>query len=337
MLLHKKAFYNLLKFNLKKIESGQIQIADLEPWQVENYREIPTDELFARLEVLDIHLSLKEFLAKANVFESPEELVEKIVKQKDVFAHDRLFLICFELWRRLLPEKRVLSIFCDELDHQIESLEESQDIDLEPLHDALASLQQLVEEYQDQGVEPRESLQLIQTFSAQNLETFFYDFILAQIRANQTEYASDLLEGFKKCFTHTLWFDYLEARLAILEEPEKGFKKLERLIFKIQQEPHLDLMLEILYFLAESGNHSLFHDLAIKTFPLLKIEADLQELMDTCLIHYEHLDVKEPLEALSLLFQQRKDLPINMPLQPTDPGLKALRRILEQRLQLASD
>lgn len=337
MLLHKKAFYNLLRLNQHKIESGMINITDLEPWQVENYRKIPTDELLERLRVLGKPMNSEEFIAQADQYESPEELVEKIAKEKDPFDQDRLFLIFFELWRRLLPEKRVMSIFCDELDFQISYFLEKKDPSYSSLQDALTYLQEIIEDNKDQGVEKKEAFQIIQMFCAHNLETFFYDYILSLILADEKQYAAELLESFKQCFQHTFWFEYLAARLAILEDPEDGYKQLERLINKMKREPHLDLALDILYFLGESGNQSLFHDLAIKTLPLLKIEADFQELMDACFIHYNHLELKQQGDAIAEILNKRQDLPIDMPIQPSDGDVKALRRILDQRLQLASD
>ena len=54
MFLQRKAIYNLLQINLPRIESGELKVAELQPWQTENYRKKSTDMLIEDLHDLGI-------------------------------------------------------------------------------------------------------------------------------------------------------------------------------------------------------------------------------------------------------------------------------------------
>lgn len=334
-MLHKKAFYNLLKLNAKRIESGELKIADIEPWQTANYRDFSLNELFSSLK--DLGLELLDFERQAERYDSPEEMIKQIAKEKEPLEQDRLFLLIFELWRRLLPEKRALSIFCDELDYQISLFIQGQTHSFETLQDTLAYLQQIIAEHADKGFSPKRTFLSLQTFCAYNLESFLFDYILNQIETDNQKYASELLEGFKGCFQRPLWFDYLMARAEILDDLEEGYSKLETVIAKVNKEKSLELSLEILYFLAESGNPTLFHDLAIKIFPLLQTEEDFREFSEICFIHYEHLDYRQAMESIAEIAYKRRHILPMTPLPDSEADLQELRRVLTKRFQLASE
>ena len=116
MQLRDIALYNLLKINW--LEDPSI---DVEAWQVEDYRKISYEELFERLEKLGISLTQESFFIYSENVSTPEQLLEFLwIHDDEAKEYDQAYLIIFELWRRLLPEKQSLSIFCDELDYRIE-------------------------------------------------------------------------------------------------------------------------------------------------------------------------------------------------------------------------
>lgn len=332
MLLQRKALYNLLQINLTQIESGDLKVGNLKKWQVDNYREKTSEELFRQLNSLGIALNVQNFEAYSKNFESPEEMVERSAKEREPLEQDEIFLILFELWRRFFPEKRTLSIFCDELDYQMVAY------DLEKpsqIADTLADLQQLLEEYVDQKLEPRQAFQLIQMYCANDLESFLFDYILNEIESGNQSYATELLDGFKRFVKGTEWFDYLTARAELVSDPVEGFEHLERMVHQIHAETSLDLVEEILFFLANSGNHSLFYTLAKKTIPSLKCEKDFQEFLEACYAHYDYLELKQPSLAIAFLYHSRCNIPTETPLSPSDPGLMEMRAILDQKLHFA--
>jgi hypothetical protein len=334
MLLQRKALYNLIQLNLNRIESGEVKAGRLQNWQIANYREKTSEALFQELNVLGIKLSSEDFELFSKSMESPEEMVEVLAKEREPLQKDQIFLVLFELWRRYFPEKRTISIFCDELDYQMTAF------DLEKpneICDALNYLQQLLEEQVDQGLEPRVAIQLIQTYCANDIESFLFDFILNEIEEGNQKYAEDLLDGFKPFIHGKIWFDYLNARAEIFDDPVEGYELLEKIVAQIQLGVPLDLVEEILFFLANSGNHTLFYTLAKKTLPLLTTEGEFHDFLEACYAHYDYLELKQPALAIAFLFHSRNHLPADTPLAQEDPGLIEMRTILEQKLHFAEE
>lgn len=326
MFLQRKALYNLLQINLPRIESGELKVGDLQPWQTENYRQQPTDRLLERLGNLGISFGNGEFTAYADTFDEPEEMLDALAKERDPLEQDQVFLLIFELWRRHFPEKRTLSIFCDELDYQMTQYDLGHESEIA---DTLEYLLQILEENVDKGLNPFDVMQTLQTYCANEIESFLFDYILTQVEEGNRDYASELLDGFYPYIKETIWFDYLKARIEHLNDPEIGCRLFEKLTVRVGAGTSIDLVEEILYFLADSGNHSLFYDLAVKMFDLMKVEDDFREFLEICYIHYDHMELREPGLVLSEIFHRRKPLASDTPLDPNDPDLQKVRSILE--------
>lgn len=331
MFLQRKALYNLLQINLPRIKSGELNIADLQPWQTENYREQSTEDLIGRLQGLGVSLGNGDFVLYAERFDEPEEMLEMIAGDLEPLEKDKIFLLIFELWRRLFPEKRTLSIFCDELDYQMTQYDLGHESEIA---DTLEYLLQILEENVDKGLDPIQTLQTIQTYCANDIESFLFDFILQQIEEGDRKYAFELVEGFYCYVRDPIWFDYLKARIDFLEDPEEGCKCFEKIIAQTNENTSIDLVEEILYFLADTGNHFLFYDLAQKMIGLMKVEADFREFLEICYLHYDHLDLKEPGYVLSEIYHKRKEIGPDEPLESTDPDVKTVRSVLDQKLHL---
>ncbi len=331
MFLQRKAQYNLLQINLPRIESGELQVADLQPWQTENYREKSTDKLLEQLSQLGISFGNGDFSIYANQFEEPEELLDVVAAERDPLEKDRIFLLVFELWRRYFPEKRTISIFCDELDYQMTQHDLGHESDIE---DILDYLQQILEENADKGLDPQEVFQTLQTYCANEIDSFLFDYALAQIEEGDHAYASELIEGFYPYIKDSIWFDYLKARIDFVDDPEEGSAEFEHVVDQVTNETRIDLVEEMLYFLADTGNHSLFYTLALKMFELMQVEEDFREFLEICYIHYDHLELKEPGFLLSEIFHRRNEIEPDASLDPYDADLKTVRAILDQKLHL---
>jgi hypothetical protein len=113
------ALYNLIRMNW--LEDPTLPV---EPWQVEDYRLLPDEEIYSRLEKLGISIDQARFIEYALHFTSPEEMTETLWVDEELDNFDQAYLLIFELWRRFLPEKQSLSIFCDELDYLIDRYDE---------------------------------------------------------------------------------------------------------------------------------------------------------------------------------------------------------------------
>jgi hypothetical protein len=334
LLLQRKALYNLIQLNLARIEAGELKIGNLQTWQIANYRDTPAEELFLQLNALGVSFGKEHFELFGKKFEAPEEMVENLAKEREPLEQDQIFLILFELWRRFFPEKRSISIFCDELDYQMTAY------DLEKpnaIADTLAYLQQLLEEHVDRGLEPKQAFAIIQTYCANDIESFLFDYILNAIEGGNQRLATELLDGFGRFVSKEIWFKYLSARAEILSDPEEGYEQLEKIINQLSSDTHLDLVEEMLFFLANSGNHSLFYTLAKKTIPLLKKEEDFRVYLEACYSHYDYLELKQPSLAIAFLFHSRASIPPETPLLPSDPGILEIRAIIDQKLHFAAD
>src|SRR5207253_733099 len=115
MDIAQKALYNSLRMSF--LQDTEIFV---EPWKIEDYRMLSFEELFLRLHKREIFVDKSTFISYANEFDTPEELAEWLAESEVATEDfDQIYLLIFELWRRLIPEKPSVSILCDELDYQI--------------------------------------------------------------------------------------------------------------------------------------------------------------------------------------------------------------------------
>lgn len=334
MFLQKKALYNLIQLNLTRIEKGEIKIEHLEPWQTEDYRTLSMGTLLEGLHELGCDWSVQEFELLVKNFETPEEFAQSLAEGKEPLDQDRLYLLLFELWRRLCPQNRSMSIFCDELDHQIMAydMEEPNEVS-----DQVAYLQQILDEHVDKGLSPHEAFKLIQLSCANDIESFLFDYILEQVELAHVSYASDLIEGFKRYIHDVLSFDYLEARMEIVDEPEEGFAQLENLITRLTPEEDPELIEEMLFFLASKGNHTLFCSLAKKNLESLEDESDFKRFLQACYLLFDTLELPKPSLLIASIYHSRHEIEEQMPLNKEDPALTQVRALLCSRLHCADD
>lgn len=301
-----------------------------EEWQVQDYRKTSLDQLFAQLQKDQIHLDRTTFLAFAESSENPEELTDDLLadRELDETSRDKIYLILFELWRRLLPEKRSLSIFCDELDHQIQLYDSNQLKDVESLTDILAELQTILDENTDRGVEAKKVFKTVESSCAHDLESFIYDFISEQLEAENYSYAKDLLEGFRNYLLGNRWFDFLHGRILMASDPEEANLALEKLLRKAATQPDLDFNLEVLAFLVQDGERHLFPLLARHTIPLLKLEEDFKELLSFSADYFHCLDKEAEENEVKKMLESRQEIAENHPLDLKDPQVVAFKKLL---------
>jgi len=221
-----------------------------EPWQVADYRSLEIKELFRLLASLHITLTEESFLLYAQENETPEELLECLwVHEEDLVSQEKAYLLLFELWRRLCPYQKSLSIFCDALDHQISLFEQHQEGIEELLLDSLDELEDLLDQGVDEGMTAQEVFQEVTSYLAHDLEGFLYDYIYDLLEGGNEEVALSLVDGFASYVSDKKWFDLLKGRLLSLSYQEEA----ERLIFDLleQQEesPDVPFLLEFSAFL----------------------------------------------------------------------------------------
>ena len=323
MELQGRAYYNSMRMDWVDDPS-----LDLKPWQVEDYRSFALDTLFEKLEDLGFTVSREEFLEMASETDSPEELTKALLEgSSSSDVEGKVYLVVFELWRRLLPEKLSLSVFCDEMDALIFKFIRNEGGNAEALEDMIAHLQMFLDENCDDGIEPAEAFTTVQSFCANDIEGFLYDYIADQIDGGNEAYASELLEGFSPYLSGSKWFALLEARIAALSDPEETSAAMKK-VMKHFKEPDLEFAFEVLSFQVGHGDEESFKLVVKKIVPLLEVEEDFKLVLSECADFYHRLDQESIEGAIGGIIASRQGRSLDQSLQENDPDFSVLIKLL---------
>lgn len=323
MELGGRALYNLLRISW--LENPNIEV---KPWQIEDYRSLSIAQLFSRLKDLGIVLEEQSFKAYAESCDSPEDLVECLwVDEEDLDKQDASYLLLFEIWRRLLPQKQTLSIFCDELDQLIEQYDQGLLEDEELLQKNLQDLEDILDEAADLSGSPEKIFEDLSQLCAHDLYGFLYDYISDLIESNDETYASELINAFYEFLPDKKWFDLLKAWLFASMDLEELNRVAGRLLDQLLDEPDLDLLLEIAKFLVHRGDVRLFMQAARHAIALLKTEEQFQQLLRLIVEYYRCLDKDKEEKYIHRLIQERAERDLQMSLDPSDKTLQYISEI----------
>lgn len=326
MDIARRALFNSLRMNWLTDSSVKVL-----PWQVEDYRALMLEELFARLRKKNIELDRVSFSALVENYDSPEDLCKNLLADFDLapMDQDQVYLLIFELWRRIVNDKPSLSIFCDELDFQIFSYDHGNITHPENIQDAIANLEVILDENTDEGADPVEVFDMISQCCANDIEAFLYDFIAEQIDNHNYPYATELLDSFGHYVKDTSWFDFLRARLLSSSDPEGSDKIIRQIIQDIKKQKDLDLSLEVLSFMANGGDPELFRTLARQTVPILETEEDFQELLAICVDYYHFLDQDLEEGLIQQIQKDRSQDSLERQIQLKDSRVKEFLKIIK--------
>lgn len=303
MELRGRALYNLLRIHW--LEDPQLQVKS---WQVEDYRAYSLQQLFDRLAHLGFVLKKDHFLTYAEECASPEELTELLwVDEEGGDIRDQLYLILFELWRRLLPEKRSLSIFCDEFDQWIELYDMGALEDEENLQKQIEDLEDILDTALDRESKkvPEAIFQGVAQYFAHDLQGFLYDYISDQIEEDREICASELIDAFYDYIPEKKWFDLLRAWLFAKMDIEALNQIVVRLLDEFTEDSEVDMLLEVAKFLVHRGDVRLFMQVVVRAMPLLQVEEQAQRLLSLMAEYYRCLDRDVEAERLSSLIEKR--------------------------------
>lgn len=324
--LERKALYNALRMNWERDRGTSVK-----EWQVRNYRDLSMEQLFEMLEELDLPMTEESLLLHAEDVDNPEELADLLSEEgESPEVDDRRYLILFELWRRLLPDQQSLSIFCDELDCAIALYDEERLDRLERMQDLLANLQEVLDENADEGCDPQEVMESLSCYSANDIESFLYDFIAEQLEGGSHDYAAELIEGFYPYMSDPRWFDLLNARVSLLVDPETVDALLEQVVRAVKEAPDLDLSLELLEVLSRCGSHDLFVGGVRETMALLEQEGDFLDLLEICQNYCVTADLSDQEGALAEMIAARQGRDEESPWKRSDWDAQRLSQILDQ-------
>lgn len=326
--IERRALYNLLRMNWINEP-----ILSVEAWQVEDYRSLTLEALFNRLKSFQIDLDRPSFVAYANECDSPEDFSDHLCadRQFSVAQEDEIFLIVFELWRRLMLEKPSLSIICSELDYQIFLHDQQQLKDPAPLQDALTNFVEILEENVDQGVSTEDVFKLISNYCANDIETFLYDYISEQIDEGNDSYAQELLEDFDIYLRKNKWLKLLRLRLCETSRYHFSHKMIEEIIEEHLDDGDLDYHLEFLSILVEKGNDSILRSLFKQTLPLVKREEEFHDLLSIAMDYFHFFDREQEEMKVKSILEKRKSFDREKDLKPSDPDLIAFTQFLKPK------
>jgi hypothetical protein len=320
----RRALYTALRLNW--LQDPTLPVKD---WQVEDYREMPYSILFERLRNCDIDLDRLGMLALINESDNPEDLCEMLVADMNIepIVQDQIYLVLFELWRRLATEKPCLSIFCDELDYQIYLYDQGEVDNIEALQDVLGSLQVILEENSDRGVEPDVAFGYVSNLCAHDVEGFLLDYMAEQIDEANFTYATELLEIFTPYISSSQWLDFLRARLLVQSDSRAAQRIFKRLLEE-EEGVEFDFYLEMLSFLAVDGEEHLFKQALDRCIALVHAEEDLQDLLMLCQDYQQAQSNITAMKTLQRLSQERSKRSSSAVIKAHDPALVLLRQVM---------
>jgi len=326
MDIQDKALYNLLRINWQEDPSLKVK-----SWQVEDYRRLSTEELFSRLSQLGIMLSPESLIMYAETLESPEDLADCLwVDEEDKEGYDQAYLILFELWRRFLPDKQTLSIFCDELDHRID-LYDQQTVDDDLIQRSLKELEDILDQSIDRGEDPQQVFATIATYCAHDLESFLYDYISHHIEAGNNFYASELLDGFYSYVHNVKWFDFLKVKLLMASNEEEADFLLRGLLEQLEEEPDLELLIEIATFLIHQNDERLFIQVVGQASALMKTEEDFHDLLTVVIEYFRLMDKDGEYARFKAFLENRLQIKPSSLLSPADKEVAAFKSYFSKK------
>lgn len=326
MQLERRALYNSLRMNW--LQDPTLKV---DTWQVEDYRVLETDVLFQRLGEKQIFLDKQSFQLFAENVDSPEDLTDEFLldNEFDNESQDEVYLLVFELWRRLLPEKKCLSIFLDELDHQIFLYDNGLLKNPETLQDSLEELSLILDENKDSGIDPNSIFESISATCANDIESFLYDFISEQIDNENILYATELLEDFTDYIPEVKWFNFLRTRIQSVSDTLSANLTIRKLLQTHGKENDLEFNLELLSFVSKSGEPDLFINLVKKSIPLLELEEDFIDLSLFSIEYFDRLDRDSQKLSLEKLLKSRSKISPDAPFSKNDPQIAEFLKICE--------
>jgi hypothetical protein len=333
MQLKGKALFNLLRINW--LDNSGIEV---KPWQVENLRSVPIKDLFRRLKTLGPILNEKSFYLYAENTSSPEELVDLICPEEESpEKRDRIYLLLFEIWRRLYPDQICLSIFCDELDQLIESYDKGELTEEEPLQTALQVLEDILDESYDREKDSKKIFTNLAAYCAHDLEQFLFDYISDQIQENNETYASELIDAFSDYSSDRRKFELLRTNLLSRYDLEEANLLYRRILEELAEEPNLQTLLLVGESLIHHGDIHLFIQTVKQALSLLKTEEEFQNLLAMIAEYYRCLDRDEEEKTFRKLLKSRAHHSLLDPIDLSDRALKRVNHMISKQTDRVFD
>jgi len=277
MLFSGRAYYNLLL-----LERSRGKNSSAEAWEYENYRTIALEELFLRLKEFEIYLDEPSFVEYCLPLDSPEDFCETFDLSED--DKRKVYLLGFELWRRLLPHKESISLFCDELDHTIASYEK--DKNSEKLLQLLEAMVDILDQNSSEE-DPHIIFKRLCLYVAHDLENVIYTYVNSKLGDGQDPYV-DLLDHFMPYVKEKRALLFLKLKSISDVFSEEKDCLVEYLCSSLQENVHFPLSVAMLFFLIEKNHDELFKELFSFLVNEITDEKLLVTLLDVLIAFHTH-------------------------------------------------
>jgi hypothetical protein len=324
MKIQTKALYNLLRFT--SLNNPNIKV---KPWQIENLRGLSLNELFEKLHKLNIFLDQKSFKEYSKNADTPEELLEIIAFEiEDIDIKDQIYLLIFEIFRRLIIEKRSVTIFADDLDNEIFLYDNDELSSDENIQDMLSFLKTLLDDSVDKGLTPKEAIDSFSKNLAHDFENFLFDYIKDQIDSKNYLLAQELIDNFYPYIKKTIYFDFLKAMSFEEEDITKTNEILNKVIFRLIDNFDLDLSFRVLDFMVDAADRNLF----LKLLKLISInitkEEEFSYLMKLTIDFFSRLDDEKNENKMISILNRRNKINQNQEIKKNDNDFLEFLKIL---------
>jgi hypothetical protein len=294
-----KALYNALRLSEPD--------ASLASWKTQNLRVVPLEKLFSTLTSLGLHLDKDSFLAYAEECDSPEDLLALLISdsidrlsQEDI---DHIFLLLFELFRRLIPEKKPLSIVADEIDQHIFLYDDGDDTVSEELLSLLHEYLRILQQGVDEGLTPSQAFKTSEASFAHDIARFLFDFIEERMDVEGEKWATSLLDDFQPFMPQKEWFECLRIQLSKQQNREKALEQAAAFFEKmnLKKDEGRSLALAIINFFAKEREKKLFLSCALRLLDVIEASEELSDLVEIMCSFLEELGDEE---LSSLILQE---------------------------------
>lgn len=307
--IEKKAYYTLLWMTQDSLPEGEV-----ESWQIEDLRGISSKELFERLSLENAAWNEEWFYKTSQNFRSPEDLFISIYGQYDEpMPEDKVFLLFFELWRRLFPEKKTLSIFAEDLDRLIISYDSGGLDDIYPLEAHVEELFRQLKFLSDRLNDPMGVFEHTSAFLANDLEGFLYDFLQYRIDVEEYEKAEEGARFLLEYVSDPKWFLLLLSKVRYLKEKKVADHEIEELLDECSGEPDIDFVMDIAAWASENIAETLFIKSVQLALSLVHYEMEVQELLSLMVVYADALKNETLAQEITEEMFRRAE---NDPLQP---------------------
>lgn len=326
MELKGRALFNLLRINW--LDNPKIAV---KPWQVEDLRGVGMETLFSRLKKLRLILNEESFNLYAENCESPEDLLDLVCgEEEDPEKKDQVYLILFELWRRLFPDQNCLSIFCDELDQLIEAYDKEELESDDALQSALQILEDILDQAFDKEGDPQKIFADVSSYLAHDLEGFLFDYITDKIQEDDQTYASELIDDFRDYLSDKRKLDVLRARLVALFDLEESNILYSRILEDLREKPDLPLNLLAAESLIRHGDVRLFMQAVKQALPTLATEEEFQNLLAMIAEYFRCLDRDAEEKKIKKFIEARSTHSLRAALDPKDQTLEQITQLVSR-------